>query len=347
MHENIPTTMRAIIIERYGRDAIDAVRGLRVVERPVPQPKAGQVLVRIEAAPCNPSDLLFLQGKYGVLRNPPSTPGWEGAGTVVASGGGVVAWWMNGKRVACAVQGDHDGTWAEYCVANVTDCIPLKRHIKFTQAASLIINPLTAVGLAETAQREGHRAAIATAAASQVGKMLLPIAREAQLPLISIVRREAQVAALRELGAEHVLNSTSENFLKEFKALAEKLRATALFEAIAGETTGDLLNVMPPQSCAYLYGALSQEPCGNFDPIQIIFHDKQLSSFYLSRWIKQRGFLKVASAANRVQKMLIDGRIETTVQKRVSLEDAAAGLEQYVEQMSGGKVLICPRKQAT
>lgn len=338
--------MRAIIIERYGRDPIDAVRGLRVVDRPVPTPKTGQVLVRVEAAPCNPSDLLFLQGKYGVLRTPPSTPGWEGTGTVVASGGGVIGWWMNGKRVACAVQGDHDGTWAEYCIANVKDCIPLRRQVKFTQAASLIINPLTAIGLVETAQREGHRAAIATAAASQVGKMLLPVARDAKLPLISIVRRDEQVQTLRELGAEHVLNSKAENFTKEFKALAAKLRASALFDAIAGDVTGDLINAMPPKSCAYLYGALEDKACGNFDPIQVIFHDKHLSSFYLSRWIKQRGFLTVARAANRVQRMMIEGRIETTVQRRVSLEEAAAGLEQYVGQMSGGKVLICPRKQA-
>jgi NADPH:quinone reductase-like Zn-dependent oxidoreductase len=338
--------MRAIVIERYGRDPVDAVRGLNVVDRPVPRPKAGQVLVRVEAAPCNPSDLLFLQGKYGVLRNPPSVPGWEGAGTVIASGGGLVGWWLNGKRVACAVQGDHDGTWAEYCVANVKDCIPLRRKIQFKQAASLIINPLTAIGLVETAKRHGHRAAVATAAASQVGKMLLPVARDTRLPLISIVRREEQVASLRELGAEHVLNSQTENFLQEFRALCEKLRATAMFEAIAGETTGDLLNAMPPKSCAYLYGALSQEACSHFDPIQVIFHDKQLSSFYLSRWIRDRGFVTVARAADRAQRMIIDGRIETTIQKRVSLEEAAGGLEHYVEHMSGGKVLICPRKQS-
>ena len=166
MPENLPTTMRAIVIERYGSDPVEAVRGLRVQDRAVPTPKAGQVLVRIEAAPCNPSDLLFLQGKYGVLKNPPAVPGWEGAGTVVASGGGWLAWWLKGKRVACAVQGDHDGTWAEYCVANVKDCIPLRREVHFKQAASLIINPLTAIGLIDTAKRHGHRAAIATAAAA-------------------------------------------------------------------------------------------------------------------------------------------------------------------------------------
>jgi NADPH:quinone reductase-like Zn-dependent oxidoreductase len=174
--------------------------------------------------------------------------------------------------------------------------------------------------------------------------MLLPIARDAKLPLVSIVRRDEQVEALRQLGAEHVLNSSDADFLQKFKTITEKLRATAMFEAIAGETTGELLNAMPPKSCAYLYGALSQEPCGSFDPIQIIFHDKQLAGFYLSRWIKERSFWTVAAAANRVQKMMIAGRIESAIQRRVSLDEVVSGLEQYVDHMSAGKVLLCPRK---
>jgi NADPH:quinone reductase-like Zn-dependent oxidoreductase len=231
-------------------------------------------------------------------------------------------------------------------VAKASDCIPLTKQIDFKQAASLIINPLTAVGLVDTAKREGHRAAIVTAAASQVGRMLLPIAREDKLPLISIVRRAEQVEALRQLGAEHVLDSSAENFRQDFKALTAKLHATALFEAVAGETTGLLLSAMPPKSCAYLYGALSQEPCSEFDPIQVIFHEKTLSSFYLARWIRRQGRWRMSIAARRVQNMIADGRLETTIQKRISLEEAPQGLAQYIEQMSAGKVLLCPRKQA-
>ena len=113
----IPSTMRALELTEQRADVEEAIRGLRVVEKPVPRPGRGQVLVRIEAAPCNPSDLLFLQGLYGVSKTLPTVPGREGAGTVVASGGGLLGRWLTGKRVACGEQSDADGTWAEYFVA--------------------------------------------------------------------------------------------------------------------------------------------------------------------------------------------------------------------------------------
>src|SRR2546426_309890 len=109
--------MRAILLCAYHENPVEAIAGLKLVERPMPTPARGQVLVKIEAAPCNPSDLLLLQGKYGALKTLPTVPGWEGAGTVVASGGGWLAGWLQGKRVACGLQGDRDGTWAEYAVA--------------------------------------------------------------------------------------------------------------------------------------------------------------------------------------------------------------------------------------
>ena len=85
----IPDMMRAVVLDEYRADVLDAINGLKVAERPIAPLKRGQVLVRIEAAPCNPSDLLLLQGKYGSLKKLPTVPGWEGAGMVVASGGGI------------------------------------------------------------------------------------------------------------------------------------------------------------------------------------------------------------------------------------------------------------------
>src|SRR6187455_3208387 len=114
MSISIPEKMRAVVLEEYRENGADAIRGLAVRDRPVGKPRPGQVLVRIEAAPCNPSDLLLLQGKYGTLKTLPTVPGWEGAGTVVASGGGWYGSWLVGKRVACALRGsERSGTWAE------------------------------------------------------------------------------------------------------------------------------------------------------------------------------------------------------------------------------------------
>src|SRR3954467_1446033 len=98
MPDVIPTTMRGLVLSEYHEDIDGAINGLKVMERPVPELRRGQVLVKIAAAPCNPSDLLLLQGKYGTLKKLPTVPGWEGAGTVIASGGGLLARWLKGKR---------------------------------------------------------------------------------------------------------------------------------------------------------------------------------------------------------------------------------------------------------
>ena len=342
MADSIPDRMHALVLSEYREDIADAIDGLKVEQRPVPTLRRGQVLVRIDAAPCNPSDLLLLQGKYGSLKTLPTVPGWEGAGTVVASGGGPLAWWLKDKRVACGQQGERDGTWAEYVVANATECIPLKRKLRMEQAASLIINPLTAIGLLETARRGGHRAAVHTAGASQLGRMLVAMAAEVNYPIINVVRREVQVELLNSLGAVHVLNSSDEDFADRLRAVSADLQATAAFEAVAGEITGTVLNVLPEGSTVYVYGALSEEACDNIDPTELIFRRKTVTGFYLGSWLQERGSLGVLRAASRAQKMLIDGRIETKVQRTVSLEEAVDGLRQYVDHMTDGKLLIMP-----
>src|SRR6478735_3786557 len=207
MPDSIPTSMRAVVLEAYHANLEDAIRSLKVEQRPVPTQRHGQVLVRIEAAPCNPSDLLLLQGTYGTLKELPTVPGWEGAGTVVTNGGGLYPGWLVGKRVACALPRDRDGTWAEYFVADAKDCIPVKAALPVEQAATFIVNPLTAVALLETARNAGHRAAVHTVGAGQLGCMMLTIAADMNYPVIHMVRRDAQVEMLKSRGAKHVLNS--------------------------------------------------------------------------------------------------------------------------------------------
>jgi NADPH:quinone reductase-like Zn-dependent oxidoreductase len=342
MASTTPASMRAVVLAEYRENLVDAIAGLRVAERSVPTPRRGQVLVRIEAAPCNPSDLLLLQGKYGALKTLPTVPGWEGSGSVVASGGGFLAGWLVGKRVACALRSDRDGTWAEYFVADANSCVPIKPQLPIEQAACLIINPLTAMGLLDTARREGHRAAIHTAAASQLGRMLLPLAEDYGFPLIHVVRRDEHVGLLKSLGAIHVLNSSEADFADRLKHLSRQLSATVAFEAVAGELTGTILNAMPRGATVYVYGGLSQEPCGNVDPIELIFQKKTVTGFYLGNWLKERGTLGTLRAARRLQQLLIARRIETRFQRRLKLKEVVDGLHQYVEHMTRGKVLIEP-----
>lgn len=338
----IPNQMKALQIEAYQEDPLAAVRSLRVVQIPTPKPKQGQVLIKVEAAPCNPSDLLLLQGRYGRKKPLPAVPGWEGAGTVVAAGGGFLARWLVGKRVAFSNQSDGSGTWAEYCSVEAKTCIALKSEMEIEQGASLIINPLTALGMVDTALKEGHKALIQNAAASQVGRMVARLAEEKGIPAIHIVRRADQEAVLKELGAKVVLNSESKTFQEELQETAAKMRATIAFDAVAGPMTGQILRAMPNHSKVCVYGALSATNCADISPLSLIFQQKSVQGFYLSGWLAKQGLWGLYQATNTVQKLIINGTFHTDIQARTTLEDAPQALEAYQKEMTKGKVLIFP-----
>lgn len=148
----LPTTMKALELSSY-----DGLEALRLIEKSVPSPAPNQVLVRVEAAAVNPSDLEFMQGRYGFRRPLPTTAGFEASGVVVA-GNGADAERLIGQRVACVVQSRGDGTWAEYVVVDANVCMPLQPAVDFEQGAMLFISPFTAWGLVEQAKNGQHLA---------------------------------------------------------------------------------------------------------------------------------------------------------------------------------------------
>lgn len=339
---DLPDAMHALQMDAYHENLLDAIRSLHVVTKPVAQPSYGEVLIRVEAAPCNPSDLLLLQGLYGSGKTLPTVPGWEGAGTVVASNGSMRGKWLMDKRVAFTVRKDVDGTWAQYAVTDAKNCIVLKKEVSTEQGASLIINPLTAWGLLDRARVRGHKAIIQTAAASQLGRMVLQLANEQGIPSIHIVRRTEQEHLLKELGAQMVLNSESEDFERELKNAAERVHATIAFDAVAGGMTGRLLRCMPEHSTVLVYGALSGEVCSEINPHGLIFHQKKVEGFYLPNWIAHTWRWQLHQAASHIQKQIANGAFHTHIRAQVSLEEAPTALEAYQHEMTLGKILIKP-----
>src|SRR5262245_27923901 len=133
--------MRALLFDRHG----DPSAVLQVRDVPVPQPGFRQVRVRMLAAPINPSDVMTIQGNYGRLPTLPATPGYEGAGVVEATGGGVLGWLRKGKRVAVIHQ--KGGTWAEQCVVPAKHVVPVPDDVADEQAAMFFVNPVTAIAM--------------------------------------------------------------------------------------------------------------------------------------------------------------------------------------------------------
>jgi len=225
---------------------------------PVPTPAADEVLVRVEAAPINPSDLglLFatadmskavqtgtkddprltarvpeaalrsMAGRFGV-----SMPvGNEGAGVVVEAGSSPAAQTLLGKSVALL----GGAMYSQYRCVPVEQCLVLPPGATPADGASCFVNPLTALGMVETLRREGHSALVHTAAASNLGQMLNRICAQDKISLVNIVRSPAQVALLRGMGATHVCDSSTPGFLHDLTEALTATGATLAFDAIGG-----------------------------------------------------------------------------------------------------------------
>jgi NADPH:quinone reductase len=334
--------MRAVQIRAYDGNP----ESISVVGLPVPRPGAGQVLVRVAASPINPSDQMFIRGLYGFKKPLPAIPGFEGSGTVVEAGSGVMPRFLKGRRVACAAAAPDiaGGMWAEYLVTSAQLCVPLSKQVDMEHGATMLVNPLTAWALMEEARLGRHRAVVSTAAASALGRMLVRLGQRFSIPIINVVRRAEQAEFLRKMGAEYVLNTGDPGFDANLQELCHKLGATIGFDAVAGEMTARVLRAQPRGSRMLVYGALSLE-ASQVDPTSLIFEEKRVEGFWLTAWLRRKSILRQLRISRQVQRLLT-GDLRTEIQARLPLEEAARGLEQYAANMTGGKILLMPSRTA-
>jgi len=274
---------------------------LSLARVPTPAPQADEVVVRVEATPINPSDIGLLfgaadlatvavrgSGAHTVVtaRIPPAAMramarrvgqslavGNEGAGTVVAAGGGAAAQALLGRTVA--VLGG--AMYSQLRTVKADLCLPLPAGTSAADGASAFVNPLTALGMTETMRREGHGALVHTAAASNLGQMLNRVCLADGIGLVNVVRRDEHVALLRDAGARHVVSTSSASFDAELTEAIAATGATIAFDAIGGgRLAGRILAAMESALArnaseysrygtstlkqVYLYGSLDTSP---------------------------------------------------------------------------------------
>ncbi len=231
---------------------------LSLAEVAVPEPGPDQVVVKVEATPINPSDLGLLLGPIDMAtakatgsgngikvtakvaeaalpflaaRLDQAMPvGNEGAGTVIKAGSSEAAQALLGKTVSMV----GGAMYAQYRLLKATDCQPLPAGTSAAEGASWFVNPLTALGMTETMKREGHKALVHTAAASNLGQMLNKICQEDGIGLVNIVRSPEQAKLLRGIGAKHVVDSSAASFTDDLTQALVETGATIAFDAIGG-----------------------------------------------------------------------------------------------------------------
>jgi len=329
--------MRAVVITEDGKQPV-------IANIPVPRPDKGEVLVKMYASPINPSDLAFIAGGYGIKKPYPVVPGFEGSGTVIASGGGILANFWLGKKVACAASPKHNGCWAEYIVTTAASCVPLSKKISMEQGSMMFVNPMTAIAFFDLYEKTPNpskklRGIINTAAASALGQMIIRLGKHKGIPVISVVRRDEQVEILKLEGAEYIVNSSDLNFEKELKELAHKLNATVLFDAVGGKMPQQLLDAAPKGSNLFIYGRLSTDDLCEISLREIIFTGNQIQGFWLTNWLHEKGMVKTLINIRKIQSM-INSELSTKIQHKFIPEQIQEAIEFYKNNMSKGKVLI-------
>lgn len=332
--------MKSIRINSYNKNIIRAMLGLKLVEKETSIPGDDEVLVKMYASSCNPSDIAFIQGTYNIVKTLPAVPGFEGAGVVVEAGRNVNH--LIGKKVSAFVQNDADGTWAECFRVHRNDLILLQDEMDIEQAACFTVNPFTAYGLIEIALLRESKAIIQNASGGQVAAFIRSMARENGISVIDIVRKRESVNELFSQGAEYVLYENEEHFEDQLKHLSSSMHATTAFDAVGGKLSGTMLNALMPDGELVVYGGLSGKPIENTDVMGPIFHNKILSGFNLIDWKHELEEGEFEEISAKLQNKFIEGVYETKIQGSTTLDNIVKGLRAYISNMSAGKILIRP-----
>jgi NADPH:quinone reductase-like Zn-dependent oxidoreductase len=374
---NVPSTglqLRSLLTK-------EGVLEISLARVPVAEPAADEVVIRVDATPINPSDLGLLIGpadmskattsgsgetfkvtaqmpapamRMMAARFDQSLPvGNEGAGVVVKAGASKEAQALLGKTVATF----GGAMYAQFRTAKASDALVLKEGTTAAEGASCFVNPLTSLGMVETMKREGHKAIVHTAAASNLGQMLSKLCAKDGIPLVNIVRSAEQEKILRDIGAKHVCNSTAPTFQDDLvKALVET-KATLAFDAIGGGKLGS--QILTAMEIAASRDASTYSRYGSTTFKQLyIYGGLDMSPTELSRsygfswavggWLLTPFLMKAGPAeVVRLRQRVVD-EIKTTFAshytRTISLADALKpeNIAVYNRRATGEKFLINP-----
>ncbi|MGA7938745.1 MAG: zinc-binding dehydrogenase [Bradyrhizobium sp.] len=356
---------------------------ISLLEIPTPEPSADEVVVRVEASPINPSDLGLLTGaadmttaKAAGSKHAPvitarvpeaamramagrldqSMPvGNEGAGVVIRTGPSEAAKALMGKTVSMI----GGAMYSQYRTLKASDCMALPTGTTAADGASWFVNPFTALGMTETMRREGHKALVHTAAASNLGQMLNKICIKDGIALVNIVRKAEQAEILHKIGAKYVVDSSSPTFMSDLTDALAATGATIAFDAIGGgKLAGQILTCMETainrdakvysrygsnvHKQVYIYGGLDPGPVELNRGFGMIWG--------VGGWLLFPFLMKISADDRQRLRQRVASELKTTFASHytqvVSLSEALqlSHLAVYAKRATGEKYLINPNK---
>ncbi|MDJ0922523.1 MAG: zinc-binding dehydrogenase [Henriciella sp.] len=377
-------TLPATYLQMVSTVTAEGQLRMELVEKQMPEPKPDQIVVRVEATPINPSDhgVMFGwsdmtaastsgSGAGTVLKAPVPEQGMrvmkarigqalpvgnEGAGTVVAAGSGEYAQSLMGKTVA--VMGG--GMYGQYRAVDAMMALPLHEGHTAKDGASSFVNPLTALSFLETMRMEGHTAIVHTAAASNLGQMLVRICQADGVELVNIVRKQAQVDLLKGMGAKYVINSSEDSFMADLTDAIHATGATLGFDATGGGSlASNILTAMEGAAArtpgAYsIYGSVAHKQVylyGGLDTSPTTLSRGYGMAWGVGGWLLPNFLAKAGMEVAVRLRTRVANELKTTFASHytdeISLSEAlqADVVARYNAKVTGEKFLICPQME--
>jgi NADPH:quinone reductase-like Zn-dependent oxidoreductase len=338
--------MKAIQFDAYGEPA----EVLAVADRPVPEPGKGEARVRILASPVNPSDLLYVRGRYsGVEPNYPAPVGFEGVGIVDALGpetNGIAV----GQRVV-AINGQ-GGNWAQYAVVPVASSIPAPEGIPDEQLACFVINPASAILMVRHVLSVPRGEwLLQSAAGSELGRMIIRLAKRDGIHTINVVRRHEAVAELEALGADVVIVSTEGPIDEQVHEIVGRQGVKYAIDPVVGQTGTEMFKALAEDGRMLVYGSLTGEPIRvGENPRDILSGRRTLEVYWLGYWLPRlndSGFYPAGRPAGvqlmeDIEALMRDDVLVTSPGRTYSLDEIGLAVAQAEAVGRHGKVLLNP-----
>src|ERR1044071_2004369 len=320
--------MKAIQVDAFG-----GIEGLRVVERPKPSPREGEVLVRVAASGLNYSDVMQREGLYPGGPKPPYFSGVEAAGIVESIGTNTNGQTLRGSRIACITQ---SGAHAEYVLADARACIPLPDEVSFVEGAAFPVQYLTAYHALLTVARAAEAETVLVhAAGGGVGTAAVQIARLLGLRVIGTASTPEKRSLVLELGADCAV--AYDRFEVEAREFTGVRGPDIILDTVGGDVLRRSLALLPPLGRLVLLGLASREAPA-IDAGKLLFRSQAVLGFHLSAILERREL--VQASITQLLSWMREGKLKIQVGHTLSLKEIRQAHELLASRQSYGKVVL-------